>query len=147
MSGGPAASLPTSVEELRALVVELVEVNGGLREVIAAKDHQIASAERRIAEVERQLGADSSTSSRPPSSDSPYRKPVRRSSRTSSGRRPGQQPGAPGSAMPLVEDPDEVVVCDPGCCGHCGEDLSGAPVVAVWCAARSWTCRHRPRRE
>jgi hypothetical protein len=46
MSRGPAASLPTSVGELRALVVELVEVNAGPREVIAAKDHQIASLER-----------------------------------------------------------------------------------------------------
>jgi hypothetical protein len=52
------------VEELRALVVELVQANTGLREVIAAKDHQIASLGRRIAELERQLGADSSTSSR-----------------------------------------------------------------------------------
>ena len=119
------------MEELCALVVELVEANAGLREVIAAKDHQIASLERRIAELERQLGADSSTSNRPPSSDSPYRKPVRRSSRTSSGRRPGKQPGDPGSTMPLVDDPDEVVACDPGCCGACGEDLSEGPVVGV----------------
>ncbi|MGH3940158.1 MAG: hypothetical protein ACRDTG_16305 [Pseudonocardiaceae bacterium] len=51
MSGGPAASLPTSVQELRALVVELVEVNAGLREVIATKDHQIASFQRRIEEL------------------------------------------------------------------------------------------------
>jgi transposase len=119
------------VEELHALVVELMQANAGLREVIAAKDHRIASLERRIAELDRRLGADSSTSSRPPSSDSPYRKPVRRSSQTSSGRRPGKQPGAPGSAMPLVEDPDEIVVCDRGCCGACGEDLSAAPVLGV----------------
>lgn len=52
MSGGPAvASLPTSVEELRALVVELWEANAGLREVIAAQ-------EQRIAELERRLGKD-----------------------------------------------------------------------------------------
>lgn len=125
-NGGSSAS-----GGLRALVVELVEVNAGLREVIAAKDHQIASLERRIEELERGLGADSSTSSRPPSSDSPYRKPIRRSSRKSSGRRPGKQPGDPGSTMPLVDDPDEVICCDPGCCGGCGADLSGAPVVAV----------------
>jgi hypothetical protein len=61
VSGGPAASLPTSVGELRALVVELLEANAGLREVIAAKDHQIASVERRIGELERRLGADLST--------------------------------------------------------------------------------------
>jgi hypothetical protein len=47
VSSGPAVSLPTSVEELRAVVVELME--------------------RRIAELERRLGKDSSTSSRPPS--------------------------------------------------------------------------------
>jgi hypothetical protein len=50
VSGGSAASLPASVEELRALVVELLAANAGLREVIAAKDHQIASLERRIVE-------------------------------------------------------------------------------------------------
>lgn len=117
--------------ELRALVVELVEVNAGLQEVIATKDRQIASQEQRIAELERRLGADSSTSSRPPSSDSPYRKPVGGSSRKSSGRRPGKQPGDPGSTMPLVDDPDEVITCDPGCCDGCGAGLSGAPVVGV----------------
>lgn len=119
------------MDELRAFVVELLEANAGLREVIAAKDHQIASLERRIGELERRLGADSSTSSRPPSSDSPYRKPVRRSLRKSAGRRPGKQPGDPGSTMPLVDDPDEIITCDPDRCGGCGADLSGALVSAV----------------
>jgi transposase len=119
------------VEELRALVMELLEANAGLQEVIAAKDHQIASQERRIAELERRLGVDSSTSSRPPSSDSPYRKPARRSSRKSSGRRPGKQPGDRGTTMPLVDDPDETITCDPGCCGGCGASLAGAPVLGV----------------
>jgi hypothetical protein len=131
MPGGAAASLPTSVEELHARVVELLEVNAGLGDVIAAKDHQIASLEQRIAELERRLGADSSTSSRPPSSDSPYRKPVRHSSRKSSGRRPGKQPGNPGTTMPLVDDPDEIITSDLGCCGGCGADLSGAPVIGI----------------
>ena len=131
MSGGPAANLPTSVEELRALVVELLEANAGLREVIAAKDCQLGAAERRIAALERRLGVGSSTSSRPPSSDSPYRKPARRSSPTLSGRRPGKQPGDPGSTMPLVDDPDEIITCDSGCCDGCGADVSGAPVVRM----------------
>ena len=49
MSGGPGvASLPTSVEELRALVVELWEANAGLREVIAAQEQRIAELERRL---------------------------------------------------------------------------------------------------
>ena len=119
------------MEELRALVGELLEANAGLQEVIAAKDGQIAFQERRIAELERRLGADSSTSSRPPSSDSPYRKPARRSSRKSSGRAPGKQPGDRGTTMPLVDNPDETITCDPGCCGGCGASLAGAAVLGV----------------
>jgi transposase len=121
------------VEELRALVTQLVEANAGLREAVAVRDDRIALLEARIriAELQRRLDADSSKSSRPPSSDSPYRKPVRRSSRKSSGRRPGKQPGDPGRTMPLVDDPDETVTCDPGCCCRCGADLSGAPVAGV----------------
>lgn len=111
----------SSVEELAGLVAQLRSVNAGLRKVI---EDQAA----RIAKLERRLGLDSSTSSRPPSSDLPYHKPERRSSREPSGRRPGRQPGAPGSAMRLVDDRDEVIVCDPGWCRGCGADLSGAPV-------------------
>lgn len=124
MSSGSAENLPSSVEELRALVLELVEVN-------ASQQRRIAEQDARIAELERRLGADSSTSSKPPSSDPPYRKPPPRSSRRASGRKPGKQPGEPGQTMGLVEDPDEVVVCDMSCCGTCGHDLSGAPVAGV----------------
>jgi transposase len=109
------------------LVCELRGENAALRDVIEAQG-------ARIDALERELGKDSSTSSRPPSSDSPYRKPPRRSSRRASGRRPGKQPGDPGTTRELVEDPDEVITCDPGCCGGCGgcgADLLGAPVVGV----------------
>ena len=85
----------------------------------------------RIAELERRLGSDSSTSSRPPSADGPYRKPPRRSSRTSSGRRPGKQPGDPGQTMDLVDDPDETVISDPTACARCGAGLASAPVIGV----------------
>lgn len=116
----------------------LRKANSGLREVINTQGVQIETLAAqleaqaaRIAELERRLGGDSSTSNRPPSSDSPYRKPVRGSSRTSSGRKPGKQAGEPGSTMPLVDDPNEVVDLDPAQCGGCGADLTGAPVSKV----------------
>jgi len=76
--------------ELRAQVAELRTANTRLHEVIEAKGAQLAAAQaaleaaearfaalsKRVAELERRLGKDSSTSSRPPSSDSPYRKKV-----------------------------------------------------------------------
>jgi transposase len=124
--------------ELSSLVAQLRGANAGLREVIAGQaaqlEAQAAALEAqaaRITELERRLGSDSSTSNRPPSSDPPYRKPARRSSRSASGRKPGRQPGAPGSTMPLVDDPNEIIICDPGCCADCGADLTGAPLCGM----------------
>jgi transposase len=112
------------VEELRALVIELRGVNAELR----ARNAEQAA---RIVELERRLNADSSTSSNPPSSDSPYRKPARRSAREASGRKPGKQLGAPGATMELVDNPNGTLRCDPRCCGQCGTDLSEAPITGV----------------
>ena len=33
--------------------------------------------------------------------------------------------------MPLVDNPDQTVICDPPSCADCGTDLSGAPVSAM----------------
>ena len=130
--------LPSSVEELAALVEQLRVANAGLREVIAgqamqleAQAQQLAAQAEQIAQLTQRLGKDSATSSKPPSSDPPYRKPERRSSRRSSGRDPGTQRGAPGSAMPLVDDPNETIICDPQRCTECGADLAGAPVCGI----------------
>jgi hypothetical protein len=131
MPGGAAASLPSSVEELRALVVELLKVTAGLWDVIAAKDHQIASLEQQIAELERRLDADSSTSSRPPSSDSPLASRCGAHRESPRGAGAGQQPGNPGTTMPPVDNPDDILISDPGRCGGCGADLSGAPVIGI----------------
>jgi multidrug efflux pump subunit AcrA (membrane-fusion protein) len=78
---------------LRARVAELGELNARLRQAarerdelaaaqLAVRDAQIAALAAQIAalaaqveELQRRLGKDSSTSSRPPSSDSPYKRP------------------------------------------------------------------------
>ncbi len=117
---------------MEAELARLRATNAGLREVIAGQAVQIEALVAKIAELERRLSSDSSTSSKPPSSDPPYRKPARGSSRTSAGRKPGKQPGAPGSTMPLVNDPDEIIVSDPASCSDCGADLAGAPVSAMY---------------
>jgi transposase len=132
-------------EDLPALVAALRAANARLREVIEAKDAQLAAAgaaleaaearftelSERVAELERRLGKDSGTSSRPPSSDSPYKKPRDRSLRGRSGRSRGKQPGAQSSTLRQVADPDEVVVCFPAACGRCGADLAGARVTCA----------------
>ena len=85
----------------------------------------------RVVELERRLGADSSNSSRPPSSDG-LRKPPRPARPREQGtRRPGKQPGAPGAHLAQVPDPDEVVVHTPARCVGCGGELTSAPVTGT----------------
>jgi transposase len=133
-------------EDLLALVAALRAANARLREVIEAKDAQLAAAtaaleaaearfaelSERVAELERRLGKDSSTSSRPPSSDSPYKKRSGdRSLRQRSGRGRGKQPGAQSSTLRQVASPDDTVVCAPAACGWCGAGLAAAPVTGL----------------
>jgi len=121
-----------SAEELSALpaaelAVRLAEAYRLIGELTA----QIERLSARVEQLERQARKDSSTSSRPPSSDSPYKKKGGdRSLRERGKRRPGKQPGDPGSTMNLVDDPDERIECPPAACCGCGAGLAGAPVTA-----------------
>jgi len=102
---------------------------------LTERDRQVADLADRVSQLERKAGRDSSTSGKPPSSDSPYtkarKKPRDRSLRTKTGRKPGKQPGTGSSTLEQVPDPDERVLCPPECCRGCGAGLAGAPVVGV----------------
>ena len=122
------------LEEAERLIGELRErmavMDGAHREELAARDAVIAGQAERIAQLERTLGRDSSSSSKPPSSDSPYTKKSKdRSLREKTGRKPGKQPGAPGRTLGLSDDPDEIIECAPAECGRCGRDLTGEPTA------------------
>jgi transposase len=146
----PPVPPPAEVTLLRARVTELEAGNARLREAAAARDElaaaQLAARDARLAaaqaqlavlaaqveELRRRLGTDSSTSSKPPSSDNPYKKKPRdRSLRRRSGRRPGKQPGAQSSTLEQSADPDDTVECGPAACGCCGADLGDAVVIVV----------------
>ena len=92
----------------------------------------IAELTARVEQLERQARRVSATSSKPPSSDSPYRKkePRDRSLRERGKRRPGKQPGGPGTTMSLAGDPDERFEYPPAECRGCGAGLAGEPVAA-----------------
>jgi transposase len=127
---------PADVAWLRGRVAELEAMNARLWEAAAARDElaaaQLAALAAQVEELQRRLGRDSATSSKPPSSDGPYsKKPKDRSLRGRSGRRPGKQPGAQSSTLKQSADPDDTVSCGPGRCGCCGRDLAGVPVLGV----------------
>src|ERR1700677_2679531 len=117
-----------SYDELAALVERQAATIERLKAENDALQVQNTQLAERVAELERRLGADSSNSSRPPSSDAPWaKKPARkRSSRTRSGRKPGTQRGAPGSSRSLGDDCDELVWIEPSHCGGCGGSLAAA---------------------
>ena len=143
MSDTPHVPASDEVAWLRARVAELEELNARLREAaaardelaaaqLAARDAQIAALAALVEELRRRLDKDSSTSSKPPSSDSPYKKKPRdRSLRGRSGRKPGKQPGAQSSTLRQSPDPGETVLRGPAACGCCGHDLTGEPVLGT----------------
>ena len=106
-----------------------------LQQLVGQLSAQVVELERivreqgdEIAELKRRSLADSSNSSRPPSSDAPWsKKPARkRSSRTRSGRKPGKQPGASSSSRSLLEGVDDTVEIQPDRCQRCDTSLAGA---------------------
>jgi uncharacterized coiled-coil protein SlyX len=110
LRGVIAAQAELHQAELAARDAQIVQ----LRSQVAATDAQIAELRSqvvvlgdRVMGLERQAGRDSSNSSKPPSSDSPYtkkpRKPKGRSLRGRSGRKPGKQPGEPGATLAQVD--------------------------------------------
>jgi transposase len=96
--------------------------------LVAAQATMIEALTERVAQLERRVAADSSNSSRPPSSDGPWEmKPAKkRSSRTRSGRKPGKQPGTASFARRLVDDPHDTVVIAPDRCRRCDTALDAA---------------------
>ncbi|MGA2830903.1 MAG: IS66 family transposase [Streptosporangiaceae bacterium] len=127
----PAGELAARLAEAYRLISELTVRAGHLTAQAEELSAQVVRLQARVEELERQGRKDSSTSSRPPSSDSPYKKSRDRSLRERGRRRPGKQPGDPGTTMCLVDDPDETLFFPPPACRGCGACLDAEPVTAT----------------
>lgn len=109
---GHSPAQPPSREELRRKLEGQKQEIESLRKQVAERDQRIAEQQGQITELERQLAMrkrNSTTSSKPPSSDGLAGKQRNRcSSRKKSKRKPGGQPGHTGHDRPLVEKPDRI---------------------------------------
>ena len=79
----------------------------------------VAAMQEQLRELTERQNRNSGNSSRPPSSDPPWRQ---RPKKPASGKKRGGQPGHPGTYRRL-EPPsavDHLVVCAPTACAHCG---------------------------
>ena len=117
-TAGCCAAAQAENAKLKAKVAKLQADNAGFR--------------RRLEQLERQVGLNSSNSGKPPSSDGPGKpsvQPRTRSLRGRSGKRSGGQPGHAGATLRRTETPDRVEDHLPTHCGGCGTELAGAATV------------------
>jgi transposase len=128
---------------LRAVVEAKDAENAMLRAELEAQLERYRRLELRVAELERRLGQDSTTSGTPPSKDPigarEQRKAERKRERQSSererreDRKRGGQPGHPGAGLARDPDPDErTEVPPPAECSRCGTGLEGAERAGTW---------------
>lgn len=110
-------TIPATIEELQALVIELLERIDKLE-----KENRELKAENE--ELKFRLRSNSKNSSKPPSSDGYQRKPA--FPRKSKGKKGGQAKHK-GSTLHQVSTPDEEIKCLPDqcTCGHsfCGHEI------------------------
>jgi transposase len=81
---------------------------------------EMSQLQERVEKLEVRLNQDSTTSSRPPSSDSPYKKPRRRSGASPRPRQGGGKPGHPGQRQVLLAPTSVEDLMPEGCA--CGSD-------------------------
>ena len=96
-------------EPVRRYCEQLEQINHGLAE-------RIAELEKRIAQLENRVNRNSQNSSKPPSSDGPFKKPEKKVKK--SGRKRGAQRGHKGYRQSLLE-PTRVIKLTPQSC-TCG---------------------------
>ena len=123
-SSAAAVGSSRQVEEIERLRQE----NEQLRQENAEQAKQIAEKTMQIADLERQLALrqqNSTTTSKPPSSDGLAGQQRVRGRRTKSRRKRGGQPGHPGHSRPLVplERVNTLVDLVPDTCRHCQRAL------------------------
>ncbi len=120
--------LKREVERLRQALAERERQIADQAKQIAEREQQIADKEKQIADLERQLAwrqQNSTTTSKPPSSDGLAGRQRDRGRRTKSRRTPGGQPGHPGHRRPMVpaERVNSIVDLVPEACRQCHHAL------------------------
>src|SRR5260370_5434168 len=103
-----------------------------VEELIASLKRQIAALQAEVADLRRQLGQDSSNSSKPPSSDGLKKKPrIAGSLRGRSGKASGGQKGHQGGTLRQVADADHVVRHEPNARWPCGSPLEPKSAIGI----------------
>ncbi|MFC3804402.1 IS66 family transposase, partial [Cohnella sp. GCM10012308] len=103
----------------------LTEQNQQLQAIVTSQAEQIVKLEKRVHELERQLGQNSNNSSKPPSSDG-FRK---KNNLRQSGGKKGAPEGHSGQTLRFSTEPNQFVVHSPQSCQSCHTSLAGVPAL------------------
>lgn len=107
-------------------------LSADVEELIAALRAEIVALRAEVAELKRRLGQDSSTSSKPPSSDGLKKKPrIAGSLREPSGKPSGGQKGHKGDTLRQAAEPDRIVRHEASHCRHCQALLAAGTAQGV----------------
>ena len=107
-------------EAVENLVLSLVDSINQLIDISEKQD-------KRIKKLEAQINKNSRNSSKPPSSDSPFKNKDKKKKKQSAGVKKKRK----GTTLKQVEDPDEVVKCKVDFCEHCQCDLSAVNIQGM----------------
>lgn len=107
------------------IIAEQARIIKEQAQMIDALKAEIVVLKQRINDLERRLKLDSSTSSKPPSSDGLRKKPSPVSLRTQSQNSSGGQPGHKGSTRLQRANPDKIIRYTVSRCIGCNADLHG----------------------
>jgi transposase len=111
------------IQALSAQVYEQQEEMGQFVQQIEDLGGQLEDLSEQVEKLQEKTKKNSSNSSLPPSSDRFARQKRTRSLRKKSGKKPGGQKGHEGKTLPLVANPDLVVLHEVQVCEYCQSDL------------------------
>jgi len=132
--------------DLWALIEGLRRELAELRAENAALKQENAALKQEVADLRRQLGKNSSNSSKPPSSDGLGKKPrIAGSLRGVSGKQSGGQRGHQGDTLRPVAEPDKIERHEVTSCEHCQAALTAG--MTTWVEKRQVFDMPQPRLE
>ena len=114
-------------EAVETLVFSLVDTINMLIEKVDEQSKIIASQDIRIKKLKDRLNKNSRNSSKPPSTDSPYKNKDKKIKKQKSGVKRKRR----GTTLNRISDPDKIVSCKVDFCEHCQRDLSGVGIKEI----------------
>ena len=114
-------------------ISELQSENEQLRQENLQLGEQVRFLSQQVQELQQRLSLDSTTSSKPPSSDGLRKRAAPESLRQKGLRKSGGQKGHKGHSLPFSESPDEIVLHQRQECNNCGRDLSDVEAQVLEC--------------